>query len=266
VSPRERSNEQAARRSAAHLVDVINLPAGTLPVSGDISTTAQLGASTDASLAGANQFEFHSFWRVPGKPSAVIAWIERHPPAGSTSSGDGGGGSGGVTLHWNVTFGYPAIAGRISSRTVTVTTAAARGGGTAVRVDSEAVWVVPRPRASFVPDTVNRIEWNYGAGGTYAVGQTFTSRAKVRDLIAWLNAVTLLRPQAGTPCFSSDALHGFRFVLLAPGRATPAAVATMYACGGAGLDVAGKRYFLWLDSGDRASDLLSFAFMGGSIP
>jgi hypothetical protein len=55
------------------------------------------------------------------------------------------GGSGGTTLHWNVTFGFPTVPGRTASEYLTFTTAAARGGGTAVRVDVQTIWVIPRP-------------------------------------------------------------------------------------------------------------------------
>ncbi len=265
MSARERSNERAARLEAYRLLELVNFPAGTLPVSGDISATGQGGVST-APFVPTNQIEAHSFWRVPGKPATVIAWFEAHPPRGAANSGKGSGGTGGATLHWNTTFGYAPIPGRISWRAVTVTTSAARGGGTAVRVDAQAVWVIPRPASAIVPDTVNRIEWS-SATASYAADHTFTSRSAVRRLVAALNAVPIARPVPGNFCFPTQAgLHGFRFVLLSPGRTAPVAVATWTGCGTVALDIAAKRYFLWPDTADQAAGLLAVSFMSGSIP
>ena len=160
-----------------------------------VSTTRQLGSANGSFFPGANQVDLHSFWRVPGPPAAVIKWFESHPPQGWANSSTGSGGSGGTTLHWNVTFGFPTISGRTSSEDLSITTASARGGGTAVRVDVQTIWVIPRPHDSIVPATVDEIEWSSTTGSTSAVDHTFSSEANVRKLVGWLNT----SPAAAVP-------------------------------------------------------------------
>ena len=268
VTARERANEQAARREASRLSELstASLPAGTLPVSGDVSTTRQLGSANGSFFPAANQVDLHAFWRVPGPPAAVLKWFESHPPQGWANSSTGSGGSGGTTLHWNVTFGFPTISGRTSSEDLTITTASARGGGTAVRVDVQTIWVIPRPHDSIVPATVDEIEWSSTTGSTSAVDHTFSSEANVRKLVGWLNAAPLLRFPAGNACFSGSPASGFRFTLFAAGRAQPVGTATWNGCGGVTLDIADHRYYLWLDTDQTAGNRLASAFMSGSVP
>jgi len=264
VTPRERSNEQLARSDAAQLLARIELPRGAVRVGNDLSSPAQLGISYGGILPGGNQVDVHAFWRVPGAPSAVSRWIESHAPAGTASSATGSGGRGRVTLHWNVTFGYRPVPGRLSVRELTVTTAAARGGGTAVRADAEAVWVIPRPSASFVPSSVDRIEWRPASGTS---GRTFTSRRTVREIVGWLNSVPLERPAPGSPCYSPTAFaRGFRLLLVTADRQAPTATATWIPCGPIALDVGGMRYYPRIDPAIADGSQLAVTFMGGSAP
>jgi hypothetical protein len=226
-------------------------------------------AARRRNVAGAagpvRQVDLHSFWRVPGKPAAVLKWFESHPPQGWANSSTGSGGSGGTTLHWNVTFGFPTVPGRTASEYLTFTTAAARGGGTAVRVDVQTIWVIPRPHDSIVPATVDEIEWSSATGSTSAADHTFSSEANVRKLVGWLNAIPLLRFPAGDACFSGSPASGFRFTLFGGTGASPVAVATWNGCGGVALDIAGKRYYAWLDTDQTAGNRLAAALMSGSI-
>jgi len=98
------------------------------------------------------------------------------------------------------------------------------------------------------------------------VAHTFASPSAVRQIVDSLNAVPLLHPVVGTPCFSNAALKGFRLALLSPGRAAPVAVATWVGCGNVALDIGGNRYFLWLDTGETAGNRLAEAFITGSLP
>jgi hypothetical protein len=129
------------------------------------------------------------------------------------------------------------------------------------------VWVIPRPVASFVPDTVDRIEWSTAGATSSTIDRTFTSRATVREIVGRLNAVPLERPDLGTACYSSQAYaHGFRLRLLAPGHLVPVATATWPPCGVIGLDVGGRRYYLRLDPGLPDTGPLISTFMSGSPP
>ena len=77
----------------------------------------------------------YEFWRVPGRQDAVFTWIEKHPPRhnlGYDATGDS-----------DITVPFKSHK-NVLGQTVDIQLGAARGGGTAVRVDSE-VFVNPPP-------------------------------------------------------------------------------------------------------------------------
>ena len=81
--------------------------------------------------------DVHGYWRVPGKPAAVIAWIEAHRPASSTPavSRDGPRNhAGGGWTGWFAAFAFPAQHSGASHELLIAVTAA-KGGGTALRAD-----------------------------------------------------------------------------------------------------------------------------------
>lgn len=86
--------------------------------------------------------EDHGFWRAPGSPATVGAWIQKHPPMhgrSSTVAVEMGNGE----IGWYVTVAFPDQPS-VTRRRLEFSLAFARGGGTAIRVDAIAVGE-PRP-------------------------------------------------------------------------------------------------------------------------
>ena len=79
------------------------------------------------------------FWRVPGKPRDVARWLRKHPPASAQGVGSGG------PHPWFLQFPFPDQPG-VNDHFLTITLAAAKGGGTAVRADGTAIWLPRRGR------------------------------------------------------------------------------------------------------------------------
>jgi hypothetical protein len=81
----------------------------------------------------------HAFWRTQGTPRSVWQWIEHHPPL-HTDGFDASGKSEpyGKSVVWQIMFPLKNQT-NVQSRTIYVTLAFARGGGTAIRVDALAV-------------------------------------------------------------------------------------------------------------------------------
>ncbi len=186
-------NHRAASRDAGQLLRKVVLPAGAVVASRNPTvwkwfTQPQMTPDTPAVV------DHHRFWRVPGKPpSAVLAWFQAHRPAGASPAGSGSGSGLGYVFD-SLSFQFPSISHAITSRQLVVLLTAARGGGTAVRVDAEDVWFIPRPRWERVPAGVTAIElvdhkFNFRTGKTSTSSQTVTDAIQVAKVVADVNAL-----------------------------------------------------------------------------
>jgi hypothetical protein len=150
-APSEASHRLAAEMRAAQLMREVPLPTGVEEVGSDESALSLL-SGPEASLQRTPQLvAIHRFWRVPGEPQTAIAWIERHPPAGSSLIERGSGGRRGSTTTWGATFSFPAARSVLLTVWLTVLVADAKGGGTAMRADAQVEWTRPRPSSERIP-------------------------------------------------------------------------------------------------------------------
>jgi hypothetical protein len=91
------------------------------------------------------------WWRVPGRPQEVLAWIRAHLPPGFTPAGTGvGTRSGSGSEWWTRMFALPAVPDVLIQRELVVL-AVRSGSQTAIRVDAQVVWLPARPVAERVP-------------------------------------------------------------------------------------------------------------------
>jgi hypothetical protein len=135
--PATRLTRQRAHEEAEHLLTGLRLPRGAMPVKSDPSVGGRLPIPNKR--PGRILADAHGYWRVPGKPEAVIRWIEAHRPTGSTPavSRDGprnhvGGGWSG----WFASFSFPAQQPGATFELL-IAVRAAKSGGTALRVDGQ---------------------------------------------------------------------------------------------------------------------------------
>jgi hypothetical protein len=137
ASPRQRAVADAARIMAS-----FPRPPGAVRT-GPIASLTQSGARpATPDLASVTRW-----WRVPGHPVEVLAWIRAHLPPGFAPTGTGtGSGS------WTGIFDLPAVPGVLTQRELVVL-AVPDQGQTAIRVDAQVVWLPARPGAERVPPT-----------------------------------------------------------------------------------------------------------------
>ena len=91
------------------------------------------------------------WWRVPGRPEEVLAWVGAHLPPGFAPSGSGSGsGTGTGSGSWTSMFALPAVPGVLTQRELVVL-AVRSGSRTAIRVDAQVVWLPARLGAERVP-------------------------------------------------------------------------------------------------------------------
>jgi hypothetical protein len=141
LGPRALAYRAAARIDAARELSLLRLPNGARRVSSDPSVGRWFAGPHFGGPGTPNLVDRHGFWRVPGLPDAVYAWIVAHKPRGSFFSGCSCVGG----TPYYLTYAYPSRRWGVDQRAVQIGVDAARGGGTAVRADGQAVWLLPRP-------------------------------------------------------------------------------------------------------------------------
>jgi hypothetical protein len=241
MQPTAASNRAAARMAAVRLLGALPLPAGATEVGTDPESSSWLRSSVSGAPATPDVVDLHRFWRVAGDPKTVIDWIKAHHPAGTTVSTTGIGAQYGTPVMWSITLNSPAVPVRISEDGVGVGVTAARGGGTAMRADAFAVWVIPRPAGEVVPSGVHAVAIFVDRfGGRAFPAGTVTAPVKVRQLVALINSRQLEQPGPRLcPVIGSfTRLVDLRF-LPAMGE-TPLARAVEDGCGGLSFSVRGR--------------------------
>jgi len=181
------------------------------------------------------------WWRVPGRPQAVLAWIRAHLPSGFTPDGTGfGPGS------WTDTFALPAVPGVLTERELVVL-AVANHGETAIRVDAQVVWLPARPAAERIPADVTRITVTpvFGFNRNPRAKRldhafTVTDPANVARIVALVNSLT--RFPDGTFSCPADFGGQMRLTFITrPGRPAAARLIAEYAgCGVVSVRIGGR--------------------------
>src|SRR5689334_3750067 len=134
ASPRQRAVADAALIMAS-----FPRPPGAVRT-GPIASLTQPGARpATPDLASVTRW-----WRVPGRPQEVLAWIRAHLPPGFTPAGTGTG-SGSCTS----VLALPAVPDVLTQREL-VMLAVRSGSQSAIRVDAQVVWLPARPVAELV--------------------------------------------------------------------------------------------------------------------
>jgi hypothetical protein len=192
----EASSERAAQRDAAAALGLLRLPAGAERADANPAADQQLleGPGVGRS-SNPNQVSRSEFWRVPGEPWQVIRWTKAHPPAGGRVFVESRGGKLGAPAVWAVSFARRPVWNVLDGRQLAVTVAAASGGGTALRADGLATWLVPRPASERIPTGARVLDVEV-RGMKPAPVTRFTVRGRTRIELATrtLNRLPLVQP------------------------------------------------------------------------
>ena len=139
-APSAGSPRQRAVADAAGIIASFPRPPGAVRT-GLIASLTQPGErQATPDLAAVTQW-----WRVPGRPLSVLAWIHAHLPPRFTPAGTGTG-----TGLWTDVFALPAVPHVLTQRELVVL-AVPDGGQTAIRADAQVVWLPARPAAERIP-------------------------------------------------------------------------------------------------------------------
>ncbi len=197
-TPGANANRRAARVDARRILTLARLPTGTTSVSVDPSPHAQL-KSAALSTGGGELVDLHRFYTVPGSPGSVLSWFQSHPPADTSGLVEGGAAVGPGYRVDALAFSLRPNH-RESTRSLVVSVTTARGGGTAVRVDAQVVWIVPRPSAEAVPRGVRLVvatgrSVDIVSGRVTTTGPVdVTALDKVARIVTLVNRLPVVQP------------------------------------------------------------------------
>jgi hypothetical protein len=242
---REGSNAAAASAYVRKVLRALPLPAGATQVSTDRSTGHKLGSIPSRPMLS-HFIDVDRFYTIAGDssagsttpaPEAVIQAIDASPPQGYTASGTGNAGNvnTGPSL-WFVSLTPDHLPAAIFQASVVYSAAATSGGGTALRVDSTAVPLTPRPNWERVPSGAHAVTITAvgpsGGQATRTLG-TVTSAAKVKQVIRVIDSLPIVQPGTviGCPAILSTSTM-LRLSFSATAGSTPLAVATETGCDG----------------------------------
>ena len=235
-APAAGSPRQRAVADAARIIASLPRPPGAVRT-GPIVSLTQPGERPDTpDLASVTQW-----WRAPGRPRTVLAWIHAHLPSGFALDGTGTGNG-----QWTDVFALPAVPGVLTQRELVVL-AVPDGGQTAIRADAQVVWLPARPASERIPQdaavvTVTPYFGLYPSPRVERLDRAFTvtDPAKVARIAALIDG--LARFPAGT--FSCPADFGGQMRLTfatGPGGPVVARVAAEYdGCRDVSLNVGGR--------------------------
>lgn len=185
-------NRASADSDVRTLLALRRLPAGAVRLTGVPKGAAAID-NEQPSQATPNLADAHSWWRVPGKLGAVLAYLKAHPPRGSTSSAIGTfsstvPGHTRTTTEVDVTFGFPARVGVLDSRTLIVK-------AVAVRVDAEDDWEIPRSASERIPGGVHEIDVVRAVfGSAPTVSAHVLDAGKVAAIVKLIDALPTVQP------------------------------------------------------------------------
>jgi hypothetical protein len=243
------ANRAAAQAWASRLISELRPPASAVRSPGKPAGVGTALASPGFSLTTPQLVDDTSWWTIKEPPSAVIAFVGAHLPHARRIVGRGVGGERGQVNDSFWSYSPPA---GLSQLTVAVQTDALAGGRTAVRLDGEATWLVPRPVWDRIPASVRSLTYTARAtvagfdGGNASHGRRSTPRTvgprDARRLAAAIDGLQRIQPGLVFSC-PFDAVQP-RITLRFRGRGgRPLAVAvdSPSGCASLSLSVHGRR-------------------------
>jgi len=198
------ANRARAVQDAHALLARIVLPVGAVRLAG-APAGATVIANRFPSVATPALTDVYGYWRVPGPPRTVLAFIGAHTPHPTTGL-PGGGSSRSGPSWWSLGLVYPSVPGVLDARSLVIKVVGLRDGTTAVRVDAEVVWVIPRPASERIPANVREIDVTSGPPRRPPeVSVKVTAPVTITKIVSLINSLPTVQPSTlPCPTFPAD--------------------------------------------------------------
>lgn len=233
----ETGTERATREDANQRLDSFVPP----PAAEEVGSTGTIidGFGAERGDEDPRFIAADRLWVDPEPVGRVMRWLRAAAPAGSRLVSTGGGGVGVRAAHepgayWQFGYWWPDQKGVAEERKLEVTVTR-HGTGTAIRAESEADWVEPRPASELIPAGVSAIEIDREGlvGPKYVPHRSglvehgsIRSRSKVASIVALVNGLEVVQPRRiMCPLEAPRAVIRLRFLRGVADR--PVAVTTM---------------------------------------
>lgn len=184
-----------AREQAASLLASVTVPPGSASSSVEPPGGGRALAHPGAYPATPNLVDDHAWWVVPVKPSAAIAFIQAHPPAGSKLGFAGAGNTApGFQL---IGFDRGSVVHVLWSRSLVVEVVQLPDGDTGLRADAEVVWITPRAAGERIPAKATRLNVSV-TRRPQVIQRSFdvTDTRRVRRVAALIDSLPAAQPGA----------------------------------------------------------------------
>lgn len=196
-------NHRSAIQDARKLLTRVELPADATRSEGNPAGAGGGLSGPPSSQAGVKQVDLASWWTAGESRSAVLKYVQAHPPAGGRLTMSGGEGRCRpgqrpphcpIHLTW-VGFSFPAVRGVLGTRWLLVQAERLKNGSTGIRADAEVQWIIPRPSSETVPSGVTAIEVVRRVNRRPpTVSRTVTRRGQVQRIIKLIDRLPALQP------------------------------------------------------------------------
>ncbi len=209
------------------------------------------------------------WWRAPGRPQAVLAWVRAHLPSGFTLAGTGTGtyrpgpSAAALSESWTDQFALPAVPGVLTERWLVVL-AVPDGGQTAIRADAQVVWLPARPAAERIPADARAVTVTPVFGDQAGKARerldravTVTDPAKVAGVAALIDGLDRFPPGVANCPADFGAAIRLTFLASPHGRVVAVVVAGYAGCGVVSVTIRGRSMPALSDytqSGQRLQD------------
>jgi hypothetical protein len=197
----EAARSSLAQNDAEALLSALQLPDGAVVESSDPSVGQRLPAPLTSYPARPGEIIEHRYWRVPGEPQEVLAWIEAHNPAGAGRDVHSEG-SDAFTVFLSFTPTQPEV---IAAEHLRIDARPAEGGGTALRLEGEVAWFSLRPASERIPAQVKLIriverqkDFTRRAH-SFSAAKTVSRPAVVKHVLAAIEVLGTPPPTAAEP-------------------------------------------------------------------
>jgi hypothetical protein len=162
--------------------------------------------------------DVHAFWVSSASVGSVRDYLAGHTPPGADHSISGSSGGRTGTYRWDYGYAWPELPNVADLRELTVGVVARPGGGSALRADSQATWIEPRPKDERIPGGVGYLEATESleGHGTRMVGTA--SAAKIEAVTSLVDGFGIVQSNGGVEC---GLIPSERVTLKAAFRASP---------------------------------------------
>jgi hypothetical protein len=187
-----REARRTALRDVYHRLVEVRLPPGARPIKA-VGRGLQLN-SADSIPKTPNLVQMHSYFLSPRPREAVLAWLKAHPPVSTGTQESGSLGIGKKTVVKYLGFEWPELPGKVRERRTAFAVAARPGGGSAIRVDTQAVWITPHLAAATIPAGARFIDVRLRKQSRLRKSKVISDPAEVRSIAKLINGFEVSQP------------------------------------------------------------------------